>query len=157
VLQDVFDKHHCSDDCFVNGVTVGEEELVAALRKTCDTLQHYFGTVKVEWGNIQRNIRGNKSLPLRGFPDMLSPSYPKRVHGTMVYKPEYGDTYTMFAVFGKDGLEKLEALQPLGNSLNPKSPHYNDQMELFSRQEMRPLSLKKEDVMKKAEKVYNPE
>ncbi|MDB5282619.1 MAG: hypothetical protein JWO06_1694, partial [Bacteroidota bacterium] len=30
-------------------------------------------------------------------------------------------------------------------------------MELFSRQELRPLSLKKEDVMKKAQRVYNPQ
>jgi acyl-homoserine-lactone acylase len=157
VLQEVFDKHHCSDDCFVSGVEIPESEFVAALRHACDTLKSYFGTVKVEWGNVHRNIRGKVNLPLRGFPDMLSPSYPKRVPGTMIYKPEYGDTYIMFAVFGKNGLEKLEALQPLGNSLNPESPHYNDQMELFSRQQLRPLSLKKEDVIKKAESIYYPE
>ena len=75
----------------------------------------------------------------------------------MVYKPDFGDTYIMFAVFGKNGLEKLEALQPLGNSLNPASPHYNDQMELFSKQQLRTLSLKKEDVIKRAESVYYPE
>jgi hypothetical protein len=37
-----------------------------------------FGTYKVEWGTLNRMIRGNKDLPLRGFPDMLSPSYPKK-------------------------------------------------------------------------------
>jgi acyl-homoserine-lactone acylase len=62
----------------------------------------------------------------------------------------------MFASFGKSGLEKLQALEPIGNSLNPNSPHYNDQIALFSKQQLRPLSLKKEDVMKKAEKIYHP-
>jgi acyl-homoserine-lactone acylase len=156
-VSEIFEAHHCSDDCFVTGLNASEQEFVSSLRKCCDTLNAHFGTVKVEWGQVDRNIRGNKSLPLRGIPDALSPSYPKRVPGTFTYKPEYGDTYTMFAAFGKNGLEKLEALQPLGNSLQPNSPHYNDQMELFSKQQLRPLNLSKDEVMKKAESVYHPQ
>jgi acyl-homoserine-lactone acylase len=156
-IKTVFDKHHFDDANFVLGFEIGEDEWANTLRVTCDTLRANFGTYKVEWGTINRMIRGNKDLPLRGFPDMLSPSYPKRVKDRFAFKVEHGDTYTMFASFGKNGVEKLSALQPMGNSLNENSKHYNDQMELFSRQEMRPLSLKKEDVMKKAESVYHPE
>jgi acyl-homoserine-lactone acylase len=87
---------------------------------------------------------------------MLSPTYPKRVPGKLRFTPTHGDTYTMFAEFGKNGVERLAALQPAGNSQRPDNKHYNDQVELFSRQALRPLSLKKEDVMKKAERVYNP-
>jgi acyl-homoserine-lactone acylase len=87
---------------------------------------------------------------------MLSPSYPDQKTDKFPLTPEYGDSYIMFAAFGKNGLEKLEALQPIGNSLNPESKHYNDQMELYSRQETRKLSLKKEDIMKRAERVYHP-
>jgi acyl-homoserine-lactone acylase len=105
---------------------------------------------------VNRNVRGNIDLPLRGFADMLSPSYPKWVPGKFELTPEYGDSYIMFASFGKGGLEKLRALQPQGNSLNANSKHFNDQMDLFSRQEPRQLSLKKEDVVKKAERVYHP-
>ena len=153
----IFDKNGCDDNCFVSGFKVDEAEWVSTLRAVCDTLKLHFGTVKVEWGTVQRNIRGNKNLPLRGFPDVLSPMYPKQIPGTYTFKPEFGDTYTMFASFGKNGLSQLSALQPLGNSLKPESKHYNDQMDLFSRQEMRPLSLSKDDVMKKAESVYHPE
>ncbi|HWB64830.1 MAG TPA: penicillin acylase family protein, partial [Chitinophagales bacterium] len=155
-MTEVFTNHGCSDDCFISGVNATEAEYVAGLRNACDSLRKYYGTVKVEWGTIQRSIRGDKNLPVRGMPDVLSPTYPERVPGTFTFKPAYGDTYTMFAVFGKDGLEHLEALQPLGNSLNQQSPHYNDQMELFSRQQTRPLSLKQSDVMKRAERIYNP-
>lgn len=157
IIKKVFEKHHCSDDCFVSGVEVSEEEYVEALRSTCDTLKAHFGTAKVEWGQVQRSIRGNKNMPARGFPDVLSPTYPEKEPGSFTYKVKHGDTYTMFAEFDKNGVTKLEALQPLGNSLNPQSPHYNDQMELFGRQELRQLSLKKEDVLKRAEKVYNPQ
>jgi len=157
VLNHLFKEHNLDDNDFVTGFSIPEEEFVNSLRDACDTLKKHFGTVKVEWGTIHRNIRGNVDLPLRGFADMLSPSYPKQVPGKLIFKPEYGDTFTMFAEFGKNGVEKLEALQPLGNSLNAESKHYNDQIELFSRQAMRQLSLKKEDVMNRAESVYHPE
>jgi acyl-homoserine-lactone acylase len=156
IIRDIFDKRNYDDNQFVTGFKVNEDEWVSTLRKACDTLKAHYGTVKVEWGTVHRNIRGNKNLPMRGFPDVLSPSYPDQLPGTLIFKPKYGDTYTMFAGFGKNGLEKLCALQPTGNSLDPKSTHYNDQMELFSRQELRPLSLKKEDVMRRAEKIYHP-
>lgn len=155
VLLGLFDNNACDDACFISGFSTTEEEVVKILRAGSDSLRAYYGTVKVEWGTVNRSIRGNKDLPLRGFADMLSPSYPQKIEGYR-FKVKYGDTYTMFAVFGKNGLERLEALQPQGNSLNPDSPHYNDQMDLFSKQQTRPLSLKKEDVMKKAESMYHP-
>ena len=156
-IKTVFDKNGCDDNCFVTGFKVDESEWVNTLRNVSDTLKTHFGTVKVEWGTVQRNIRGNKNFPLRGFPDVMSPSYPKQVPGTYTFAPEFGDTYTMFATFNRNGLTSLAALQPLGNSLKPDSKHYNDQMELFSKQQLRPLSLKKEDVIKKAESVYHPQ
>jgi acyl-homoserine-lactone acylase len=157
MLFDVFERRKLDDHNFVTGFNIKEEDWVSAMRTACDTLKARFGTVKVEWGTIHRNIRGDKNLPLRGFADVLSPSYPRQVPGTFWFKPKYGDTYTMFAAFDKNGLTQLAAVQPCGNSLNPKSKHFNDQMELFGRQELRPLSLKKEDVMKKAESVYHPQ
>jgi acyl-homoserine lactone acylase PvdQ len=159
VLQNVFDKRHCGDECFISGVEVEEPELVADLRNGCDTLLKYFGTVAVEWGQVMRNVRGNVNLPMRGFPDMLSPVYPEKriVDGKYMLAPEYGDTYIMLAEFDKAGNAKLQALQPQGNSLDPANKHYNDQIKLFSELQLRELSLKKEDVMKKAESVYHPQ
>ncbi|MBI1288196.1 MAG: acyl-homoserine-lactone acylase [Flavobacteriales bacterium] len=156
ILREIFTRRGYDDNEFVRGFAVDEDEWVSTLRNACDTLKAHFGTVKVEWGTIHRNIRGDKNLPLRGFADMLSPSYPEQRPGSFIFTPEYGDSYMLFAAFDKDGLTRLQALQPLGNSLDPESPHYNDQMELFSKQQLRQLSLKREDVMKKAESVYHP-
>jgi acyl-homoserine-lactone acylase len=155
-LYEIFSRRGLDDNYFITGFDVKEDEWVSTLRNVRDTLMKHFGTVKVEWGTLHRSICGDKNLPLRGFADMLSPSYPVPVPGTFTFSPKYADTYVMFAAFGKNGLEQLSALQPLGNSLNPASKHHNDQMELFSRQQLRPLSLKKDEVMKKAESVYHP-
>jgi acyl-homoserine-lactone acylase len=155
-VKAVFEKNHFDDSNFVLGFDVKEDQWASTLRSACDSLRSNFGTIKVEWGKVSRNIRGNVDLPLRGFADVLSPCYPVKLKDRFVFKAKHGDTYTMFASFGKGGLESLTALQPNGNSLNPASKHYTDQMELFSRQQMRTLSLKKEDVMKKAESVYHP-
>jgi acyl-homoserine-lactone acylase len=156
-LKTVFDKYHWDDANFVTGFDVKEDEWATTLRGACDSLRAYYGTIKVEWGNINRLVRGDKDLPLRGFPDVLSPSYPsKRLPGRMAFRTGHGDTFTMFASFNKNGVQSLSALQPIGNSLNPKSAHYTDQMELFSKQQMRNVTLKKEDVMKKALQVYHP-
>lgn len=159
VLQNVFEKRGCDDDCFISGVQVDEQELVADLRSGCDTLRKYFGTVGVEWGQIMRNIRGRVDLPMRGFPDVLSPVYPEKriINGRYILAPEYGDTYTMLAEFDKNGNTRLEALQPQGNSQNPASKHYNDQIKEYNQVRLRPLSLKKEEVMKKAESIYHPQ
>lgn len=156
-LNDLFLKHDWDDANFVKGFDATEEEWAYYLRNSCDSLRKYFGTIKVQWGTVNRLIRGDKNVPLRGFPDVMSPSYPKRVPGKMEFKCGHGDTYTMFASFNKNGVQLLSAVQPIGNSANPKSKHYTDQMELFSKQQMRPLSLKKEDVMKRAEAIYHPE
>lgn len=156
VLKAVFEKYHWDDANFVIGFSVPEEEWAYHLANVCDSLRAHYGTIKVEWGTINRLVRGNKDMPLRGFPDVLSPCYPTRMKDRFAFKAKHGDTYTMFAAFGKNGVENLQALQPLGNSLNPKSPHYNDQMELFSRQEMRQISLKKEEVLTRALNIYHP-
>ena len=156
-LKTIFDKKDFDDANFVNGFSASDDEWAAALRATCDSLQANYGTWKVEWGTLNRIARGNKDLPLQGFADVLSPSYPKKMKGRFAFNVNHGDTYTMFASWGKNGLEHLSALQPLGNSPNPKSKHYNDQIEMFTRRQMRTLSLKQDDVMKKAEHVYHPQ
>ncbi len=156
-LKQVFDKHHYSDANFVMGFPAPEEEWAAALRNTCDSLRKYYGSIQVEWGTVNRLVRGTRDIPLRGFPDVLSPCYPEQIKGKLAFKAVHGDTYTMLASFGKNGVEKLSALQPIGNSLNPNSRHYTDQMDLFAKQQMRPLSLNKDEVMKKAASVYHPE
>jgi acyl-homoserine-lactone acylase len=119
----------------------------------------WFGSIEVRWGDVHKNVRGNKVLEMRGFADVLSPSYPQleTVNGKKYFVPEHGDTYTMFVRFDKSGVVSMESLVPRGNSLNPASKHYTDQMELFHDVKLKTMSLKKEEIMKRAEIVYHPQ
>ena len=92
------------------------------------------------------------------FADMLSPSYPKphKINGKVEFNPEYGDTYTMYVKYGKNGAESIESLQPLGNSIDSSSRHYCDQMELFLTQKTKYQTFDMSYWMKHSEAIYHP-
>ena len=50
----------------------------------------------------------------------------------------------------------FESVISFGNSRRPESPHYTDQMELYSNFETKTMSFDRSDVMKTAKKVYAP-
>ena len=66
-----------------------------------------------------------------------------------------GESYILMARFG-EGLPVLESINVYGASNRPDSPHYADQMERFVKRELKPMTLDKEQVLKKAARVYQP-
>ena len=67
-----------------------------------------------------------------------------------------GDGYVQLVKFTKAGPE-IHSISPFGASSDPKSPHYNDQMEMFVKERLKKMSLKKEEVYRSAENVYHPD
>jgi acyl-homoserine-lactone acylase len=61
----------------------------------------------------------------------------------------------MMVRFG-EGLPKIETINVFGSSNDPDSPHFDDQMELFLDQKLKPMSLDKAEVLKTATEIYNP-
>ena len=157
-LNQLWDKRHYGDEQFAMGFSVTESEVVQHLRDAQQYMLANFGTITVQWGTVHKLRRGTKVLSFGSFADMLSPSYPKphKVNGKLEFNPEYGDTYTMFVKYGKDGAESIESLQPLGNSINPESPHYNDQMELFVNQKTKYQTFDKTYWVTHYESLYHP-
>lgn len=158
-VQTLFDKRGYSDGTFVSGFSISEQETVECLRTGLAFMREKFGSELVRWGDVHVNYRAGKMIPLNGFADVLSPSYPKprNINGKTYLVPKHGDTYTMFAKFGSNGVEEMLSLLPTGNSLRENSPHYNDQMELFRDVRLKEMSLNKDVVLKKALQVYHPE
>jgi acyl-homoserine-lactone acylase len=117
-----------------------------------------FGAIEVKWGQVHKLRRGDKSYSYNSFADMLSPSYPKlhKYNGKVEFNPEFGDTYTMFVRYGKGGAEFVESLQPLGNSLNPLSPHYTDQMQMFLAHRMKHQTFDTDYWLHHSESLYRP-
>jgi acyl-homoserine-lactone acylase len=65
-----------------------------------------------------------------------------------------GNSFIAAVEFGK----KIKAMSLLagGQSGNPNSPHFKDQMEMYSKGEFKEVLFYKEDVLKHAEKIYKP-
>ena len=135
--------------------TLEEAEFVTALEKTQDYLNKYFGTVYVALGQVQRHIRGEVSLPMSGAPDVLAAIYslPQKNGQIKVFA---GDSYIQMVQYTKEGI-KIESINAYGSSANSESPHYTDQMEMFTKQELKPMTFDKEFILKNAERVYSPE
>lgn len=71
------------------------------------------------------------------------------------YKCSHGESYISFMRFSEAGVQ-LETVVPYGSSNDPESPHYTDQMEIFARQSLKPMTLDKERIMDNAERIYHP-
>jgi acyl-homoserine-lactone acylase len=132
-----------------------EEEAVSALKKAKKYLLKNYNTIDVELGQLQRLVRGDKSLPLSGLPEVPRAIDTKPDKKLKVFKMTGGDGYMQFVKFGIDGVE-INTVSPFGTSTHPESKHFTDQMELFVNEQTKRMSLKKEDVLKSAERIYHP-
>lgn len=133
---------------------ITEGDVVEALSTTQSYFKEKYASLSVRLGDFQRHIRGNVNLPLPGGPDVLAAMYSvEQKDGT--FKGVAGESYIELVQFSKEGVE-IETVNAYGSSANSDSPHYNDQMELFAKQQLKPMTLDKEEVLKTAVRVYHP-
>ena len=71
-------------------------------------------------------------------------------------KGNQGDAYIELVRFTKD-LPIIETLNVYGSSARKESPHYTDQMEMYVKQQTKPMTLNKAEVYKNAVTKYHPE
>ena len=140
---------------FKSGDELDEAKLVAAIAHAQNHLQKHFGSAKVPLGSLQRHTRGGVDLPYGGGPDVLAAvrSRPFRDGRLRAYT---GDSYIQLVRFSADGPE-IESVNAYGASAKPGSPHYTSQMELFVNQQLKPMTLDKEQVLKNAVRLYSPQ
>ncbi|MEQ9403467.1 MAG: penicillin acylase family protein [Cyclobacteriaceae bacterium] len=134
---------------------IGAKELEPSLKYAYRYLMKYFGTLNVTLGQYQKLVRGEKALPLRGLPDVISAMSSANYKDGMI-KGRLGESYIMMVRYPKDGLPIIETVNVYGASNKPGSPHYDDQMELFVNKQLRPMTLDIEQVRKNAKRIYNP-
>lgn len=126
------------------------------LRKAKAHMLKYFGSIKIPLGTAQRLRKGDKDLPMFGLPDVITPIYSKVDEKDGTLKPLGGETYCMLLKIGEQGTY-IESYQAFGQSNNPKSKHYTDQMEMFTTGQFKKMTLDKAEIFKNAEVVYSPE
>jgi acyl-homoserine-lactone acylase len=135
--------------------SMNREDCIDAIYFAKDYLRRNFGSLEVPLGEYQRLERGDKSLPLAGIPDVLATMYstPK---GNGQMRGTIGDCYIAFATFTPAGPE-IESINCYGASNRITSPHYNDQADLYQKQQTKKMSLDRDKVYEEAKKIYHPE
>jgi acyl-homoserine lactone acylase PvdQ len=127
-----------------------------------------FGTWDIPWGEVNRYQRLNGDIH-QAFNDNL-PSLPigfasgrwgalaaygvsytnntKKIYGTR------GNSFVAVVEFG----DKVKAKSMLagGQSGDPKSPHFDDQIQDYAAMKFKEVAFYKEDVLKRAEETYRP-
>ena len=134
--------------------TIDTKYHIEALEKTSDHLMKNFGKLNIKLGDIQRLIRGDKNIPLSGLIDMIAPTYSVPIKDGKL-RAVSGESYIMLIRYSKDGPE-IETVIPYGNSSDPSSPHYTDQMRMYSEKKLKIMTLDKDEIFLNATNIYNP-
>ena len=132
-----------------------KKECVDVLTYAHDYMQTNFGTTDLKLGDIQKLVRGDKEWPLGGFPDLLSPQWTEPI-GNGKLKSIGGDGLVMFVRFPKEGLPKIESINMYGASAKPGNKHFDDQVDMYLKQQTKTMTLDKATVYKHAERIYHP-
>ena len=143
-------------------------ERLESLARASDKLQADFGNWKTPWGEINRFQRVSGEIDQRY--DDSKPSIPVAFTSAnwgslasfgMVAKQTtkriYGDRGNSFVAAVEFG-PRLRAKSILagGESGDPKSPHFSDQAEMYSRGQFKDVLFYKEDIEKQLERRYHP-
>ena len=144
------------------------EERMEIFKTVIDQLETDFGTALIPWGDVHRFQRINGDIR-QPFNDDL-PSTPvglasgrwgalaaygerynngtKKIYGTR------GNSFVAVVEFG----DKVKAKTSLagGQSGDPDSPHFDDQIEDYVNGRFKEVAYYKEDVLKRAKKTYHP-
>ena len=114
----------------------------------------YFNKTNVSLGEYQKLVRGDKEIPIWGMPDVITAMTSSK-HKDGKIKIVHGESYIQLVKFS-DGKPYIESIMSYGNSENPDSPHFDDQMEMFAKFETKKMTFDKEVIYKNAKSIYRP-
>ena len=147
---------------------VSDSDLLDPLLNVVNELNKKFGTWKVEWGTINRFQRissnidqvfndAQPSIPV-GFVSSawgMLPSYNSQTfNGSLKRYGVNGNSFICAVEFGKR--IRARSLLAGGESGDPASSHFNDQMEMYSKGQFKEVLFYREDVLQHMERTYHP-
>ena len=142
------------DEIQKNNKIVSKEILLSALADTKAYIINNFGSTEITLGDFQKLVRGDKELPIWGLPDVIT-AMSSRPYKDGKYKVTQGESYIGLVRFNKNG-PILESIISFGNSDNPESDHYTDQMEKYSKFQTKKMTFDKNIIYSEAKEIYNP-
>jgi acyl-homoserine-lactone acylase len=147
---------------------LGAAERLDALARAADKLQADFGSWKTPWGEINRFQRPSGEVELHY--DDSKPSIPVAftsanwgslasfgMTAKQTTKRIYGDRGNSFVAAVEFGPRvRAKSILAGGESGDPKSLHFMDQAEMYSRGQFKDVLFYKEDIEKQLERKYHP-
>jgi len=133
---------------------VSKEIILSAVSDIKPYLIEHFGKVKITLGEFQKLVRGDKELPIWGLPDVIT-AMSSRPYKDGKHKVFAGESYIGLVRFTDEG-PVMESIISFGNSDDPSSDHYTDQMEMYSKFQTKKMTFDKEEIYSKAKSIYNP-
>ena len=139
---------------------------VEALEKAVAALEEDWGTWQVAWGEINRAQRPDASGRVPFSDDLPStpvPGAPSWLGSVFTYSARLGpDTRRRYGTHGNSFVKVIElGSEPEGRSVlvfgesgDPNSPHYLDQVEIYASKRFKPAWWRREDVEANAERIY---
>ncbi|TVR81444.1 MAG: hypothetical protein EA412_03090 [Chitinophagaceae bacterium] len=135
---------------------VKEEDAVWAIREAKDFLLKTHGHINVALGDIQRHIRGDVSFPASGLREVPRAADAELIDEKKgIFKVTGGDSYIQAIKFSEEGVE-VYSVHAYGASANVDSPHFTDQMEMFTNEQFKKMSFDKEIIFENAVRIYEP-
>ena len=148
--------------------TASPAELLKPLLTVINDLTKNHGSWQISWGSLNRyqRISGDINLQYDDSKESFPVPFASALWGMLPsYNSRYfpatnkrygvsGNSFICAVEFGKK--VKAKSLLAGGNSGNPQSKHFNDQLKMYTKGEFKDVLFYKEDVMKHKEKEYHP-
>ena len=131
-----------------------KEKAIEVINYTKDYIAKNFGKPTVTLGEYQKLVKGDKILALPGLPDVIASMESEPYKNGMV-KGRQGESFIQLVNFTRNG-PVIETIHSYGASKKEGTKHFNDQMEMFLQQKLKPMTLNKAIVYKNAERIYHP-
>jgi acyl-homoserine-lactone acylase len=150
--------------------TATPAELLQPLYIAITELNKKYGSWQMRWGDINRyqRISGNIEQQFDDNAPSLPVAFAASAWGTL---PAYasrsfantknrygihGNSFICAVEFGVQGKVKAKSLLAGGQSGDPASKHFNDQLEMYTKGKFKDVLFYKEDVLQHVEKNYHP-
>lgn len=153
-LYEIYYRSEGKEELYRTNDTARMKFFTDCVRLAKNHMIKHFGTLDIPASKVHVLERGGKSVPLNGGPDNIRAAVAEKMEDGRL-RVWVGDSFIQLVKFTPDGPE-IFSVSPFGASNRPESPHYNDQMEMFSKQQFKKMSLDKQYWMERAEAIYHP-
>jgi acyl-homoserine-lactone acylase len=127
-------------------------------------LEQYVVHMKTLYGRLDPPMdeifslrRGNVNLPhMAGVDTLRAVNWGHADRAKGHFKATGGDSFIMLVNWDKQGIVTSQSIMPYGSSARQTSPHYTDQMELFSQRRFKPVHFEWAVALAQGGKPYRP-